>query len=231
MIEGEATEAKLDRDLKNLVNESWDFRVKKIHPQEFIGVFPNKGSLDTFTKLLEFKMSIYGLKGKIEETNKDLETSFILQTFWLKVHNIPDLAKEEEAVKEIVGLVGEPLVVNELSLVRARPVGVQSRCRNPGAIKGSIEIFSDGVGTFIRFEAEGGNQGTLKGKGGPPSPGKPDDKADKDRDKLSKGRSPKETQSNSIELTRLNKRWNLGRRNQWRKQWKSKDKKWVRLRI
>jgi hypothetical protein len=32
MIEGEATEAKLNRDLKNLVNESWDFRVRKIHP-------------------------------------------------------------------------------------------------------------------------------------------------------------------------------------------------------
>jgi hypothetical protein len=32
MIEGEAIEAKLDRDLKNLVNESWDFRVRKIHP-------------------------------------------------------------------------------------------------------------------------------------------------------------------------------------------------------
>jgi hypothetical protein len=32
MIEGEATKAKLDRDLKNLVNESWYFRVRKIHP-------------------------------------------------------------------------------------------------------------------------------------------------------------------------------------------------------
>jgi hypothetical protein len=147
-------------------------------------------------------MSIYGLKGKIEETNRDLETLFILQTFWLKVHNIPDLAKEEEAVKEIVGLVDEPLVVNELSLVRAGPVRVQSRCRNPRAIKGTIEIFFDGVDTFIRFEVEGGNQGTLKGKGGPPGPGKPDDKADKDRDKFSKGDKSKR---NSDKFDRIGK--------------------------
>ncbi|CAD6273003.1 unnamed protein product [Miscanthus lutarioriparius] len=187
VIEEEATKAKLDRDLKNLVNESWDFKVRKIHPKEFIVVFPDKGSLDAFNKLSKFQMSIYGLKEKIEETNRDPETLFILQTFWLKVHNIPNLAKEEEEVKEIVGLVVEPLVVDELSLVRAGPIRVQSRCRNPGAIKGSIKIFFDGVGTFIRFEVEGGNLGTIKGKGGPPGPGKPDDKADKDRDKFSKG--------------------------------------------
>lgn len=46
-----------------------------------------------------------------------------------------------------------------------------------------------------------------------------------------RGISPEEAQTNSTELARLTKRWNLGKRNQWRKQWKSQHKKWVRLRI
>jgi hypothetical protein len=52
---------------------------------------------------------------------------------------------------------------------------------------GQLEIFFIGVGKPIRFEVEGGNQGSIKGgKGGPPGPGKPDDKTDKDRDKYHK---------------------------------------------
>jgi hypothetical protein len=74
--------------------------------------------------------------------------------------------------------------VDELSLIKSEPVRVQVRCRNPNAIRGSIEIFFNGVGKMISFEVEGGNQGGLKGgKGGPPGIGKPDDKNDHDRDR------------------------------------------------
>jgi len=184
ILDGEATEGKIDRELKNLVRENWDFKVKQIHFQEFLVVFPDKNTLHTFTKFAEFQMPIYGLKGRIEKTERDAETSSLLQTVWIKVHNIPDLARETEAVKEIVALVAEPLVVDELSLIRSEPVRVQSRCRNPSAIKGSIEIFFNGVGKFVRFEVEGSNQGSFKGgKGGPSSSGKPDDQHDKDNDK------------------------------------------------
>jgi hypothetical protein len=53
-------------------------------------------------------MSLYGLKGKIEKTERDSETSTLLHTIWIKVHGVPDLAREVDAVKEIIGLVAEP---------------------------------------------------------------------------------------------------------------------------
>jgi hypothetical protein len=96
------------------------------------------------------------------------------------------LAREVDQVKEIVSLVAEPLVVDELSLIKNEPVRVKGRCRNPKAIKGSIEIFFNGVGKLISFEVEGSNQGALKGgKGGTSSPGSgnPDDSSGKDKDK------------------------------------------------
>jgi len=81
-------------------------------------------------------------------------------------------------VKEVVALVAEPLVVDELSLIKSELVRVKGRCRNPGAITGSIEIFFNGVGKLINFEVEGGSQGAFKGgKGGPPGSGKPHDKS------------------------------------------------------
>jgi hypothetical protein len=187
ILQGEASEEKIDKELKHLVRETWDFRVKQIHLQEYQVIFPDKNSLDTFTKLSEFQMSLFDLKGKIEKTVRDSDTSSLLQTVWIKVHGVPDLAREVESVKEIMGLVAKPLVVDELSLIKDEPVRVQARCRNPGAICGSIEIFFNGVGKIIKFEVEGGSQGPFKGgKGGPPGPDKTDDKLDRDRDKYHK---------------------------------------------
>lgn len=181
---GDASEEKVDKELKNLVNEKWDFQVKQIHQQEYLVVFPNKSSLATFTKLREFQMSLYGLKGTLEKTERDSKTSSVLQIIWVKVHGVPELAREVDHMKEIVALVAELLVVNELSLIKSEPVRVKARCRNPGAIKSSIKIFFNGVGKLIGFEVEGGSKGATKGgKGGPPGSGKPKDKPDKDKDR------------------------------------------------
>lgn len=192
MLQGDATEEKLDKKLKNLVKDNWDFKVKNIHLQEYLVVFPDKGSLETFTKLSEFQMSLFGLKGRIEKTERVPETSSLLQTVWIRVLGLPDLAKEPDIVKEIVALVAKPLVVDELSLIKTSLVIVQGRCRNPGSIRGSIEIFFNGVGTFIGFEVEEGGQGSLKGgrRGPPPRPGKSDDKFDKDRDNYPRDSKP-----------------------------------------
>jgi hypothetical protein len=50
VLEGEASEEKLDKELKHLVREDWDFRVRKVDKQEYIVAFPDKSSLDTFAK-------------------------------------------------------------------------------------------------------------------------------------------------------------------------------------
>lgn len=142
--------------------------MKQIHLHEYLVVFPDKSSLETFTKLSKFQMSLFGLKGKLEKTARELDTSSLLQTVWLKVHGVPDLARDVESVKEIAGLIVEPLVVDELSLIKEEPVRVQGRCRNPGAIKGSIEIFCNGVGKLIKFAVEGENHGFGRGGKGAP---------------------------------------------------------------
>lgn len=119
-------------------------------------------------------MSLYGLKGRIEKTERDPETSSVVQTLWIKVHNVPNMAREVETIKEIVTLVAEPLVVDDLSLIRVSLVRVQGRCKNPVALRGTIEFFFNGIGFLQRFKVEGG-QGSSKG-------GKGDDKFDKDSD-------------------------------------------------
>jgi hypothetical protein len=152
--------------------------------QEFLVVFPDKNSLETFVKLKCFEMSLFGLKGSLERANVDPETSSMLQTVWIKISNVLVPAREVEIIKEMGALVAEPLVVDEVSLIKPGPVRFQGRCRNPTAIEGDLEFFINGKGVMLGFEVEGKKGGSKKGgKGVPPGPGNPDGSFDKDKDR------------------------------------------------
>jgi hypothetical protein len=54
--------------------------VKKSHKQEYMVIFTNKNTLGIFSKLSEFEMPLYGLKGKIDIANMDPEATSVLHT-------------------------------------------------------------------------------------------------------------------------------------------------------
>lgn len=85
---------------------------------------PDRKSLDTFFKLSGFEMSLNGLTVKLVKYAIDPEASSVLQTVWIRVHEVPGFAREVDIIKEMTKLVGEPLVVDELSLIRVGPVRV-----------------------------------------------------------------------------------------------------------
>jgi hypothetical protein len=174
-------------------------------------VFLDRKSLDTFSKLSGFEMSLNGLTVKLVKSAIDPEASSVLQTMWIRVHEVPGFAREADIIKEMTKLVAEPLVVDELSLIRASLVRVQGRCRNPGAIKGQIEFFFNGTGYFVKFDVEG-PQGAFKGgKGGPPGPRKSDDFPKKDdHDDDYKGDESKRTGSKFDRIGRIDKDMEFG---------------------
>jgi hypothetical protein len=47
---------------------------------EYVAMFPDKNSLETFAKISEILMSIHGIKVKILKTNLDLDASEVLQS-------------------------------------------------------------------------------------------------------------------------------------------------------
>jgi hypothetical protein len=110
---------------------------------------------------------------------------------WIRISNVPGPAREVNIVKEIASLVAKPLVMDEVSLIRAGPVRFQGRYSNPAAIKGDLEFFFNGIGVLLGFEVEGKQGGSKGGKGGPPGLGKPDGSFDKDRDRPFKGDNTK----------------------------------------
>lgn len=87
-------------------------------------VFPDKSTFGIFSKLSEFEMPLYGLKGKLQVANVDPETSSVLHTVWVQISNIPGTAKDIETIREIAYMVMEPIVVDEVSMIKPGPVRV-----------------------------------------------------------------------------------------------------------
>jgi hypothetical protein len=65
VLQGEANEKKIEDELKILINKKWNWQVKQVESNEFTVVFPDSGTLDTFSKISEILMSAHRIKIKI----------------------------------------------------------------------------------------------------------------------------------------------------------------------
>jgi hypothetical protein len=88
---------------------------------EYVAMFPDKNSLETFAKISEILMSIHDIKVKILKTNLDPDASEVLQSTWVKIYGLSDVACKEDVVMKVATLAGEPVVVDELSLIETYP--------------------------------------------------------------------------------------------------------------
>jgi hypothetical protein len=154
VLRGEASERKLEEEVKNLITKSWDWQVKQMDVKEYIAIFPNMNSLETFSKISEILMSVHGIKVRFLKTKLDPEADEILQTTWIKIYGLHRIACKEEVVNKVATLAREPLVVDELSLIKTGPVRVKLNCRDPSKLRGFAKIFFNKVGHNIHFVSE-----------------------------------------------------------------------------
>jgi hypothetical protein len=122
VLQGEASEKKIEEELKNVINRQWDWQVKQMDSNEFIVVFPDLNSIETFSKISKILMRIHGIKVKILKTNMDPEALEILQATWVKIYGLPAIACKEGVVMKVATLVGDPILVDEFSLIKTGPV-------------------------------------------------------------------------------------------------------------
>ena len=64
----------------------------KIASNEFLVIFPDKGTLEKKFRFTSFELSIYKLKVRISKSTADPATSSMLQTCWVRISNIPRTA-------------------------------------------------------------------------------------------------------------------------------------------
>jgi hypothetical protein len=172
-------------------------------------VFPSKGSLETFSKISEILLSVHGIKIKIMKFCVDPDAVEVLHPAWVKIFDLPKSACKEEVVMKVAALVGEPVFVDKLSLIKTGPVRVKMNCIDPTRLRGTVRIFFNRVGYDIRFVAEDFKEKRAL----PPPPGGDLDNdgeecerdSDEDCDRKHRKGSGKETDLGSMSIDRSGK--------------------------
>jgi hypothetical protein len=78
----------------------------------------------------------------------------VLQSTWVKIFGLPGIACKKEVVMKVASLAGEPMVVDELSLIKTGPVRVKLNCKDPLKLRGFVAIFINNIGYVIGFMSE-----------------------------------------------------------------------------
>ncbi|KAG2644016.1 hypothetical protein PVAP13_2KG399300 [Panicum virgatum] len=185
---GDADADKIERELKNLIDNKWAWKVRQLSEMSYLASFPNKMIMDTFSRSKSMVPALYNITVSITHSNLDIKASVVLHTGWVQLHNVPDPARNSEAVTLIAELAGEVMGVDEVSLIKAGPIRVKLRVRELARVKGHIEIFIEGVGYEIKFLPEQVKSKKTEPRDPSPPP-KPDDNDSSEEDDEADGLS------------------------------------------
>lgn len=162
MISGVANSGKIEDELKHLIDSKWDWKTKQVSKEDFLVTFPNKDSLEIFSKPKKIELALHNIVAQVTKTNKEWGAVDRLEAGWVQIHKILDFARTMAAVKLIAELAGDVIVVDELSLIREGPVRVKIWARNISKINGNVRIFIEDQGYDFKFVPEQQGRGTFK---------------------------------------------------------------------
>lgn len=97
------------------------------------------------------ELALHSIKPKIDKSTLDSEASSVLLPVWVRISGIPLPAKTADIVKEIASTVGEPIEVDEISLMRVDPIRVKVYSRDLSSLNCFVEIFINSVGYEVKF--------------------------------------------------------------------------------
>jgi hypothetical protein len=155
----------LSDDLKKLVEEHWDWQVKRINDSDFSVIFPNAQSLKLCKNtggltLPVSKVSVLVVEPKVYQSS---ESS--LAKVWVFLSDVPEVLRNEHMLMEATKMIGRPRLVDEASLAGPGPVRMLFHSQAPSRIPASILLFANDQGFRIGLASE-----VIRAKGSPPPP-------------------------------------------------------------
>jgi len=81
---GDADVFKIEKELKNLIDSKWSWKVKQISESKYLATFPNKMILDTFSRSKSLDLALFSINISISRSSLDPMASTVLQTGWIQ---------------------------------------------------------------------------------------------------------------------------------------------------
>jgi hypothetical protein len=185
--ESPLTEAQLADELKHVIDDLWNWQVRKLTASEFVVVFPSKETLRLCARSGKLFLSLSKTDASIREAFLAPRPSLLLPSVWVQLTGVPEALLERERLMAAFVMIGRLIDVDELSVQKwdREPVRMRFNYRYPERIKGSIQICVNGEGFTVGVQAELSSRGGAGGSGGPPRPPPSDDLGDFDSDERS----------------------------------------------
>lgn len=98
--EGASSIAKIEAEMKHLIQADWNWRVRKLTDTKYSVIFPSKALLESWSKTQGVELALHSIKAKIEKSNLDPKASSILCAAWINVSGIPNATKQSDIVKK-----------------------------------------------------------------------------------------------------------------------------------
>jgi hypothetical protein len=154
VVEGVATEEIIEKELNYLFKGRTGWTISHLGENEFILHFPSEELRFELTKFKSFEFATVAIKAKVEPTKLEKEVVSILEETWVKATSFPTKARKKDIIREISYLVGDPIEVDEDSLLKGRVVRVKVWCKDPMKIVGSTLVYFNKQGHMITWWSE-----------------------------------------------------------------------------
>jgi hypothetical protein len=175
----------LSQDLKALVEDNWDWQVKRISDTDFLVVCPTKASLTLCKNLYRnaggIALPISKVSVLFADPHPHLRASATLSKIWVLLSEVPTCLGKANLLLEGTKMLGRPRMVDEDSLVdSAGRVCMLFHSHAPDRLPKSVLLFANLRGFRIGVSVELAKDGGVVQMG---EPSKKDDGEHKDDDK------------------------------------------------
>jgi hypothetical protein len=170
----------LSQDLKALVEDNWDWQVKRISDTDFSVVCPTKASLTLCKNLCRNAGGITLPISKVSVLFADPQphprASAVLSKIWVLLSEVPSCLRKADLLLEGTKMLGRPRMVDEDSLAdNAGPVRMLFHSHAPDRLPKSVLLFANLRGFRIGVTVELAKDADV------PQMGEPSKKDDGDR--------------------------------------------------
>ncbi|KAI4988681.1 hypothetical protein ZWY2020_035921 [Hordeum vulgare] len=115
----------LESELNHLYRCQWDWRVTPTAANEFTVVFPDAVSYSYATRSGDITLALNKLVVDISEPTRDAMAVVVLDTAWILLSGLPDIARSERVIRSMSKFLGVVVVIDELSLPKEEEVHVK----------------------------------------------------------------------------------------------------------
>nr|XP_020172271.1 proline-rich protein 36-like [Aegilops tauschii subsp. strangulata] len=131
-----------------------DWQVTPTSDSSFTVVFPDALSLGLCTRSDDITLALNKLVVNISEPLMDPKAVAVLDTTWILIASLPDIARSEKVICSMSKLLGKVVVVDELSLRKEEEVRVKVKCLDSSTLRATVRVFFNDQGFDLKIYPE-----------------------------------------------------------------------------